>query len=63
LEVNHKDPEIGWISEYANKQLSGIAIQKNEEEEFCQGCNIGYKKVDRSKSLIALKAVECNSKC
>ncbi|MBT8233177.1 MAG: hypothetical protein HKO66_09825 [Saprospiraceae bacterium] len=48
LDVNSKDSNIGWINDYANKHLSGIALKRkgNGREVICDKCKIGYQDAD-----------------
>ncbi len=49
LNVNDKDPKVGWINDYANKHLKGIALKPsgNGEEMVCEKCNMSYKHSDK----------------
>ena len=46
LDVNSKDPEIGWINEYAEKHLKGIKLEKAGSEYVCQRCKFSFKPSD-----------------
>ncbi len=43
LDVNSKDPEIGWIQDYAEKHLSGIKLEDHGDEYVCTSCKITYR--------------------
>ena len=42
-DINNKNPNIGWIQEYAEKHLSSIMLKKKGEEDFCQNCKLTYR--------------------
>ncbi len=46
--INKKNMKVGWINDYANKHLSGIALVRkgNGEELICKKCSIGYQHSD-----------------
>lgn len=46
LDVNSPDAELGWINDYANKHLSGVALQKTGDDVNCPTCKLGYKSAD-----------------
>ncbi|MGB5379277.1 hypothetical protein [Muriicola sp.] len=41
-DVNTPNPNIGWIRDYANKHLAGIALQPHEEGQVCEHCKVVY---------------------
>ena len=43
LDVNTKQPEVGWITDYAEKHLKGIRIEFTNDEGACQQCKIRYR--------------------
>ena len=43
LDVNTKDPQVGWVKEYAEKHLKGIMLRGDDETAACQACKINYK--------------------
>ncbi len=43
LDVNSPDAELGWINDYANKHLAGIAIKEQDGELSCVACKVAYK--------------------
>ena len=46
LDVNSKDDHVGWINEYANKHLSGIALKRqgNGNELICDKCKTTFQR-------------------
>lgn len=48
LDVNSKDAKTGWINDYANKHLVGIALKDTDkgEELICQKCKVSYRRSD-----------------
>lgn len=44
LDVNTKQPEIGWIKDYAEKHLKGIRLETTDESMACPSCKISYRK-------------------
>jgi hypothetical protein len=43
VDVNSKDPNVGWVQDYANKHLSSIELKQNKEGYVCQKCKLSYK--------------------
>jgi len=43
VDINHADPHVGWIQDYANKHLKGIALVHREGNHECDTCKISYK--------------------
>jgi len=45
LNAQSKDSNVGWISAYANKNLSGIALERegNGETLVCGKCKVSYQ--------------------
>lgn len=43
VDINEKDPSVGWIKEYADKNLMGIQLEKRDDQVVCQKCKIAYK--------------------
>ncbi|MGB5646646.1 hypothetical protein [Muriicola sp.] len=41
-DVKTPNPNIGWIRDYANKHLAGIALQSHEEGQVCEHCKVVY---------------------
>ncbi len=44
LDVNTKQPEIGWIKDYAEKHLKGIRLEARDDSVACPSCKISYRK-------------------
>lgn len=42
-DVDTKDPHVGWVQEYANKHLTGIALKHENEEVACPTCKVRYR--------------------
>jgi hypothetical protein len=44
LDISHKDEALGWIADYANTHLKGIALQRkgDTEEIVCIGCKVSF---------------------
>ncbi len=42
-DINSKSPNVGWIQDYANKNLSGIRVEHENEQYICPTCTVGYK--------------------
>ena len=45
VDVNDLEAHVGWIQDYADKHLSGIALVEDNENHVCTGCKVKYKKV------------------
>ena len=43
LDVNSKNPEVGWITDYAEKHLKGIRLIDQDDKTVCQYCKISYR--------------------
>ncbi|MEN8798521.1 MAG: hypothetical protein ABF293_04690 [Flavobacteriaceae bacterium] len=43
LDVNTKQPEIGWIKDYAEKHLKGIRLETKNDSVACPSCKISYR--------------------
>ena len=41
-DVDTKNPNVGWVQEYANKHLSGIALKHKDEDVVCPTCKVRY---------------------
>ena len=46
LDANAKEPEVGWIQDYVNKNLSPIVLHKEGDEYNCSRCKTSYKKLN-----------------
>lgn len=44
-DVNSKNPNVGWVQDYADKHLSDIQLQKDTEGYICQKCKVTYRSV------------------
>lgn len=42
-DINSKNPNVGWVQDYANKHLSGIQLKQEDDQAVCQKCKISYK--------------------
>ena len=42
IDVNSKDQSIGWIQDYANKNLGAIELKREDENMVCQKCKLTY---------------------
>ena len=43
LDVNSKYPEVGWIKDYAETHLKGIALRRERDKLVCESCKISYR--------------------
>ena len=43
LNVNDKNPDVGWVQDYVNKHLSGIALKQEDDKLVCQKCKVTYR--------------------
>ena len=43
LDVNSKYPEVGWIKDYAETHLKGIALHRDGDKLACESCKISYR--------------------
>jgi hypothetical protein len=41
-DVKTPNPNIGWIRDYANKHLEGIALKPHDEAQVCEHCKVVY---------------------
>lgn len=46
LDANTKEPEVGWIKDYAVKHLKGIKLENSDDGTVCQKCKISYRLKD-----------------
>jgi hypothetical protein len=44
VDIKAKNPNVGWIQDYADKYLSGIALIEEKDDLICQTCKVKYKK-------------------
>jgi len=44
LDINKKDLDIGWVREYAERNLKGIRLHEHEEELICEKCKLSFRK-------------------
>ncbi|NNJ88046.1 MAG: hypothetical protein HKP53_01475 [Eudoraea sp.] len=42
-DVKTHNPNIGWVQDYANKHLAGIALHPHVEGQVCEHCKVVYK--------------------
>jgi len=42
-DVNTKNPNLGWVQDYANKHLEGIALKPHQEGLVCEHCKVVYR--------------------
>jgi len=42
-DVKSPNPTIGWIRDYANKHLAGIALHPHDEGQVCEHCKVVYR--------------------
>lgn len=42
-DVNEKNPNIGWVEDYANKHIKGIMLHEENEKLVCPKCKISYR--------------------
>lgn len=45
IDVNNLETHVGWVQDYADKYLSGIALTTEDNESVCTSCKVKYKKV------------------
>ena len=43
MDANTKEPEVGWIKDYAVKHLKGIRLKYSDDGAVCQKCKISYR--------------------
>ena len=43
LDINAANPEIGWIQDYAEKNLHKIKLEDHGDEYVCPACKITYR--------------------
>ena len=43
VDINETDPHVGWVKEYADKNLIGIQLEPRDDQMVCQNCKITYK--------------------
>lgn len=44
INIHDRNTSVGWVQDYANKHLSGITFQRNENKELaCKKCKLVYK--------------------
>jgi hypothetical protein len=42
IDVNSKEPQQGWIKEYADNHLSHLKLKKHADGLICEGCKLNY---------------------
>lgn len=45
VDINSKDPSVGWVKEYADKYLLGIELKQQNGKLLCQKCKRTYRPV------------------
>lgn len=45
IDINDIKAHVGWVQDYTNKHLSGIALNSNNEETVCTKCKVKYAKI------------------
>ncbi len=43
FDVNSKNPNVGWIQDYADKHLSSIQLKHEDDMLVCQKCKVTYR--------------------
>lgn len=43
VDINSKNLDVGWITDYANKHLSGIQLKQKDDSLVCQKCKLTYR--------------------
>ncbi len=43
VDINSKNPNIGWVQEYADKHLSSIQLKHEDGTDVCQKCKLTYR--------------------
>jgi hypothetical protein len=43
LDANHKDEDVGWVQDYANKHLTGIRLKRKGDQLVCSKCKVTYR--------------------
>ncbi len=43
--ANEKDPEKGWIQDYADKNLAGIRLSDKGDQSVCSKCKLNYRPI------------------
>ncbi len=49
VDINQKDPNVGWVEEYAEKHLTGIELHKQGDYYTCNTCKSKYTEADLKK--------------
>ena len=42
-DINAKNPNVGWIQDYADRHLSGIVLHQKDDTLVCNNCKIAYR--------------------
>ena len=43
VDINAKNPQTGWVKEYADKHLTRITLKKQADQLVCESCKVVYK--------------------
>jgi len=43
VDINGKDPKVGWIQEYADKNLASLQLVNKNDSIVCNKCKVSYK--------------------
>ena len=43
MDVNSKNPDIGWVQDYADKHLKGVVLQPQDDSLVCSICKVTYR--------------------
>jgi len=43
LDINSKNPDVGWVQDYANKYLLGIELKQEGDKYVCLNCKLKYR--------------------
>ena len=43
MDINSKNPDVGWVQDYANKHLLGIELKHKDDILVCNKCKITYR--------------------
>ena len=46
LDINRDEPEIGWITDYAEKHLKGIKLNNVDGALVCAKCKFSFRQVE-----------------
>lgn len=42
-DVKTPDPDVGWVQDYVDRYLAGIALEREDKGYVCKNCKVSYR--------------------